>query len=48
MFVSERGDPFTTDGFNWLVAKLPFQAHAHMLRHIRRFIWIVTVSLSTE
>jgi integrase len=39
MFVSERGGPFTTDSFNWLVkragrkAKLPFQAHAHMLRH---------------
>src|SRR5271156_6036177 len=32
MFVSERGGPFTTDSFNWLVkragrkAKLPFQA----------------------
>jgi integrase len=39
VFVSERGGPFTTDGFNWLVkragqkAKLPFQVHAHMLRH---------------
>ena len=39
LFVSERGGPFTTDSFNWLVkragrkAKLPFQAHAHMLRH---------------
>ena len=39
MFVSERGTPFSPDGFNWLVkragqkAKLPFQAHAHMLRH---------------
>jgi site-specific recombinase XerD len=39
MFVSGRGGPFTTDSFNWLVkragqkAKLPFQAHAHMLRH---------------
>jgi hypothetical protein len=34
MFVSERGGPFTTDSFNWLVkragrkAELPFQAHA--------------------
>jgi integrase len=39
VFVSERGGPFTTDSFNWLVkragkkAKLPFQCHAHMLRH---------------
>jgi site-specific recombinase XerD len=39
VFVSERGGPFTTDSFNWLVkragqkAGLPFQAHAHMLRH---------------
>jgi type 1 fimbriae regulatory protein FimB/type 1 fimbriae regulatory protein FimE len=39
VFVSERGGPFTTDSFNWMVkragqkAKLPFQAHAHMLRH---------------
>jgi integrase len=39
VFVSERGGPFTTDGFNWLVkragqrAGLPFQCHAHMLRH---------------
>src|SRR5271169_2886990 len=39
VFVSERGGPFTTDSFNWLVkragkkARLPFQAHAHMLRH---------------
>jgi len=39
VFVSERGGPFTTDSFNWLVkragqkAKLPFQVHAHMLRH---------------
>jgi integrase len=38
-FVSERGTPFTTDGFNWLVkragrkAGLPMQIHAHMLRH---------------
>jgi hypothetical protein len=35
-FVSERGGPFTTDSFNWMVragqkAK-PFQVHAHMLR----------------
>jgi integrase len=39
LFVSERGGPFTTDSFNWMVkraaqrAGLPFQAHAHMLRH---------------
>jgi integrase len=39
VFVSERGAPFTADSFNWLVkragerAKLPFQIHAHMLRH---------------
>jgi integrase len=39
VFVTERGGPFTTDSFNWLVkragrkAKLPFQCHSHMLRH---------------
>jgi integrase len=39
IFVSERGGPFTTDSFNWMVkragqkADLPFQVHAHMLRH---------------
>ena len=39
IFVSELGGPFTTDSFNWMVkragqkADLPFQAHAHMLRH---------------
>jgi integrase len=39
VFVSERGTPFSPDGFNWLVkragqkAGLPFQVHAHMLRH---------------
>src|ERR1039458_7225257 len=39
IFVSERGGPFTTDSFNWMVkragqkAGLPFQVHAHMLRH---------------
>ncbi len=39
MFVSERGGPFTADSFNWMVkragrkANLPFQVHAHMLRH---------------
>jgi len=39
IFVSERGGPFTTDSFNWMVkragqrAELPFQVHAHMLRH---------------
>jgi integrase len=39
IFVNERGAPFDRAGFNWLVkragrkAKLPFQVHAHMLRH---------------
>ena len=39
VFVTERGTPFDRQGFNWMVkrtgkkAKLPFQAHAHMLRH---------------
>jgi integrase len=39
VFVSERGDPFTVDGFNKLVkragvkAGLPFQCHSHMIRH---------------
>ena len=39
MFVSERGGPFTTDSFNWMVkrarqkAELSFQVHAHVLRH---------------
>ena len=39
VFVSERGAPFTTDSFNWMVkragqkAGLPLQVHAHMLRH---------------
>jgi integrase len=39
VFTSERQTPFTTDSFNWIVkragkkAGLPFQAHAHMLRH---------------
>jgi integrase len=39
VFTSERGAPFTADSFNWIVkragqkAKLPFQVHAHMLRH---------------
>jgi integrase len=39
VFMSERGGPFTTDSFNWMVkragqkAGLPFQVHAHMLRH---------------
>ena len=39
VFMTERGGPFTTDSFNWLVkptgkkAKLPFQCHAHQLRH---------------
>jgi integrase len=39
VFMSERGGPFTTDSFNWLVkragqkAGFPFQVPAHMLRH---------------
>ena len=39
VFVNERGTPFSSDGFNWLVkragqkAGMPFQVHAHMLRH---------------
>jgi type 1 fimbriae regulatory protein FimB/type 1 fimbriae regulatory protein FimE len=39
VFVNERGTPFSPDGFNGLVkrtgqkAGLPFQIHAHMLRH---------------
>jgi integrase len=39
VFLNERGTPFSPDGFNWLVkragqkAGLPFQVHAHMLRH---------------
>ena len=39
VFMSERGGPFTTDSFNWMVkragqkAEFPFQVHAHMLRH---------------
>lgn len=39
VFMTERGGTFTTDSFNWLVkragqkARLPFQVHAHMLRH---------------
>jgi site-specific recombinase XerD len=43
VFVSERGGPFTVDSFNWLVkragqkANLPFQVHAHMLRHAAGF-----------
>jgi len=43
VFVNERGTPFSPDGFNWLVkragqkAGLPFQAHAHMLRHSAGF-----------
>jgi integrase len=43
LFVSERGGPFTTDSFNWMVkragrtADFPFQVHAHMLRHATGF-----------
>jgi integrase len=39
VFVNERETPFSPDGFNWLAkragqkAGLPFQVHAHMLRH---------------
>jgi integrase len=37
--ITERGGPFTTDSFNWMVkragqkADFKFQVHAHMLRH---------------
>jgi integrase len=43
MFVSERGTPFSVDGFNYLIkraggdAGIPFQVHAHMLRHSTGF-----------
>jgi type 1 fimbriae regulatory protein FimB/type 1 fimbriae regulatory protein FimE len=43
VFTTERGGPMATDSFNWLVkragkkARLPFQAHAHMLRHSAGF-----------
>jgi integrase len=39
VFVTERGGPFTPESFNHMVkragqkANLPFQVHAHMLRH---------------
>jgi integrase len=39
VFVSERGAPFTPASFNWMIkragqkAGLPFQVHAHTLRH---------------
>jgi len=39
IFVSERGSPFATDSFNWMIkragqkAGLAFQVHTHMLRH---------------
>jgi integrase len=39
VFINERGTPFDRNGFNWMVkrtakkAGLPFQVHAHMLRH---------------
>jgi integrase len=39
VFTTERGGPFTTDSFNWLVkragkkARIAFQCHAHQLRH---------------
>src|SRR5271155_5398555 len=39
IFVSERGGPFTTDSFNWIIKRaarkisIPFQVHSHMLRH---------------
>jgi type 1 fimbriae regulatory protein FimB/type 1 fimbriae regulatory protein FimE len=43
VFTSERGAPFTRSGFAKLIerageaAKLPFPAHAHMLRHATGF-----------
>ncbi len=39
IFLTERGGPFSVPSFNWMVkragrkAGLPFQCHAHMLRH---------------
>jgi site-specific recombinase XerD len=39
VFTSERGSPFTTSGFAWMIkqaaikAQLQFKAHPHMLRH---------------
>jgi site-specific recombinase XerD len=39
IFVSERGGPFTTDSFNWMIKRtgqktsISFQVHSHMLRH---------------
>jgi integrase len=36
IFVSERGGPFTTDSFNWMIKRagqkisIPFQVHSHM------------------
>jgi type 1 fimbriae regulatory protein FimB/type 1 fimbriae regulatory protein FimE len=39
IFVSERGGPFITDSFNWMIKRagqktsIPFQVHSHMLRH---------------
>lgn len=39
VFTTQLGGPFKIDGFNWMVkrsgrkANLPFQVHAHMLRH---------------
>ncbi len=39
IFVSERGGPFTTDSFNWMIKRagqkisIAFQVHSHMLRH---------------
>jgi site-specific recombinase XerD len=39
VFTSERGSPFTTSGFAWMIkqaaikAQLEFKAHPHMLRH---------------
>jgi hypothetical protein len=41
VFVTERGGPFTTTGFAFLISRagtkagLPFKAHPHMLRHRR-------------
>jgi integrase len=43
VFLSERGAPFATDSFNWMVkragrgAGMPFQVHCHMLRHSAGF-----------
>ena len=54
IFVSERGGPFTTDSFNWVIkragqkAGLPFQVHSHMLRHAPAISWQVMVTIRDQ